>query len=126
MTINGAIIQLVMMAEDSMMPNIFRPALDKVIETISELDPKPRWIPCSERLPEEDKQEYLVTAKALKRNCLDMASFTTDLYSVDKYDFYDRKGEPGWYFLDSELGFVELHDVIAWMPLPEPYKGVER
>ena len=42
MTINGAITQLVMMTENSMMPNIFRPALNKVIETISELEPEPR------------------------------------------------------------------------------------
>lgn len=53
MTINGAITQLVMMVENSMMPNIFRPALDKVIETISELEPEPHWIPCSEMLPEK-------------------------------------------------------------------------
>ena len=52
MTINGAITQLVMMTENSMMPNIFRPALNKVIETISELEPQSHWIPCSERLPE--------------------------------------------------------------------------
>ena len=38
--------QLVELAEHPMMPIVFRPALDKVIETISELTESPHWIPC--------------------------------------------------------------------------------
>lgn len=57
MTLNEAIMQLVEMRENSMMPIIFKPYLDKVIETISECDEPsdiPHWIPCSERMPDED------------------------------------------------------------------------
>lgn len=38
MTLNGAIMQLVEMREDSMMPEMFRPCFDKVIETVSECE----------------------------------------------------------------------------------------
>ena len=41
MTLNGAITQLVLLSEHPMMPVIFRPAIQKVIETISELDAQP-------------------------------------------------------------------------------------
>ena len=63
----------------------------------------PRWVPVSERLPEEDG-EYFVTV-------------------LDSYS-----GRP---FVDSSHyftgnvnnnGFYKAYKVIAWMPLPEPYK----
>ena len=38
MTLNGAIMQLVELSEHPIMPVIFRPAIQKVIETISELE----------------------------------------------------------------------------------------
>lgn len=38
MTLNGAIMQLVEMRENSMMPMVFKPYFDKVIETISECE----------------------------------------------------------------------------------------
>ena len=46
MTLNGAIMQLVEMRENSLMPIIFKPYFDKVIETVSECE-EPRngkWI----------------------------------------------------------------------------------
>ena len=55
--------QLVEMRENSMMPDLFKPYLDKVIETISEcVEPSeiPHWIPCNEKLPKEE-DFYLVT-----------------------------------------------------------------
>lgn len=58
---------------------------------------KTRWIPCSERLPEE-KGEYLVSfGKNTK----------TVIETFDGVYFSERN-----YFLQPE----------AWMPLPEPYK----
>lgn len=64
---------------------------------------EPQWIPCSERLPEEGG-EYLVTAE----------DYTTEVivlsYDADASDWSDY--------------FDNMYDeVIAWMPLPEPYKG---
>lgn len=38
MTLNGAIMQLFEMRENSMMPEVFKPYFDKVIETVSECE----------------------------------------------------------------------------------------
>ena len=50
MTINGAIMELVMLCEHPMMPNFFKPSIQKVIETISEaelVEPKTEPQTCS-------------------------------------------------------------------------------
>ena len=65
------------------------------------------WIPCSERLPECGVGlHYLVTLK-------DGHEFMDDVYEA----FFDKYG---WHVGDNELAD---DDVIAWMPLPKPYKG---
>ncbi|MEE3344509.1 MAG: DUF551 domain-containing protein [Bacilli bacterium] len=60
------------------------------------------WIPCSERLPEEDG-EYLVTTKW-------KGSYSGDVYIETNIDVYWEK-----------LKEWDNNDIIAWMPLPEPY-----
>ncbi len=62
-----------------------------------------RWIPCSERLP-DDFGDYLVTKKAIGWNC--------EEYNSNDIAYFDNKG------------FHKAEDVIAWMPLPNPYEGV--
>jgi hypothetical protein len=80
-----------------------------------------RWISVSERLPEE-MGTYLVTLKRLSGELIiDMMSFAKDLHKVDEFDF-PNKHKSGWYDYDSEYGYWECTTVIAWMPLPEPYK----
>lgn len=59
-----------------------------------------RWIPVTERLPEID-EECLVTIKGNYKPYM----------SIDQYFAY------GW----DDYG----DDVVAWMPLPEPWKGDE-
>lgn len=64
------------------------------------------WIPCSERLPEAGRfRHYLITL-------LDEHSYMDDVYEA----WYTERG----WWLGEEL----LLDgaVIAWQPLPEPYK----
>ena len=80
------------------------------------------WIPVSERLPEK-RGDYLVTQKATFTDYvyISVAGYALNLHDVDEYDFADKK-RPGWYEYDSEWGYHELDDVLAWMPLPEPYK----
>ena len=86
--------------------------LDKGVITIGEFseivdreyqEPS-KWIPCSERLPEKD-----VNVLTYHRN----ESF--DYRYVSWIDDYSGK----W------AGFIGNlpDDVLAWMPLPEPYKG---
>ena len=67
-----------------------------------------RWIPCSERLPEENGQ-YLITVK---------------YKHVDSYeDIYAEHGEwiDGRWDMFSFGHCGEVEDIIAWMPLPAPY-----
>lgn len=71
-----------------------------------------RWIPCSERLP-EDYTDVLVWFEYFRYgdyNCLYQTYGIGD-YSTE-YDSWMINHETGWHKLR----------VIAWMPLPEPYK----
>lgn len=61
--------------------------------------PQDKWIPISERLPEQDNQSYLVT--------------------VDYGNGLIRACER--FFFNSEIGWNDDY-VIAWQPLPEPYE----
>ena len=93
------------------------------INTLNELPPvapTQRWIPVNERLPEED-EEYLLFGKVDE--------------DEDNYIFigeYDSCGEQFgiWQeqFDRTTLGclgseFYEYASVLAWMPLPQPYKA---
>ena len=61
------------------------------------------WIPCSERLPEDDT-EVLVY-----------------LFENNKSPYIAWLSDGRWY---TEYFEVEREDEpVAWMPLPEPYKG---
>lgn len=42
MTLNGAIMELVMLSEHPMMPVIFKPSIQKIIETVSECEESER------------------------------------------------------------------------------------
>ena len=74
---------------------------EELKEEVEQTEPKQEWIPCEERLPEENGF-YLVTAD----HWHDKAFRSTDLYS-----FIDGK----WYTVHD--------DIIAWMSLPEPWNG---
>lgn len=104
MTLNGAIMQLVELSEHPMMPTIFRPAIQKVIETISELEenPETHWIPVTERLP-DDSRNVLITS----RGGVSMAWYNGS---------YFEKG--------ANTHHRKMQTVTAWCELPEPYKGV--
>ena len=64
-----------------------------------------QWIPCSERLPEYDGEMYLVTdyCEQINRRRLHIS-----------YCYVNREG----FWSDVPMGYK----VVAWMPLPEPYK----
>lgn len=71
--------------------------------------PQGEWIPCSKRLPEE-RGQYLVTTYAYN-----------DYYYVDTLSFHKGK----FYETDDEWGDMVDNDVVAWMPLPKPWKGAD-
>lgn len=66
-----------------------------------------QWIPCSERLPEYDKNVLCYT---------DAEEFIVG-YRVDNW------GQDAW--ITGEFGDGEFN-AIAWMPLPEPYTEEEQ
>ena len=63
------------------------------------------WIPCSERLPEIEADVLL------------------SLRSLDVYTGF-RANTEGSFYVEGE-GYVEFENVIAWQPLPQPYKENE-
>ena len=76
-----------------------------------------KWIPCSERLPELDEDGY--SDKVL----VCFANFT----GCEICEYRDCDDCHGWYVGDTDDNpeDIGIH-VIAWMPLPEPYKEGEQ
>lgn len=82
-----------------------------------------RWIPVDEEKP-KDGTDCLVTYSVTYGNGrVEIATFAEDLYEVDEYNFHDKVGVSGWFYFDDEYGYLEYSEVIAWMPLPEPYRS---
>lgn len=70
------------------------------IDALPSVTPKQRWIPCSERLPEH-RLYVLVTYK---------------------YEYGLIDNGITWYS-ETENKWNTSREVIAWMPLPEPWRG---
>ena len=73
------------------------------------------WIPCSERLPEPNRHDAL----------------NVDVYYLAQTEFGDmivasynesHEGTKWWEQMYSYRIFDD--EIVAWMPLPEPWKGV--
>ena len=83
--------------------------------------PKQRWIPVSERLPKKEG-EYLLWGRVTEDE-EGYYSFIGDFDSdCEKFGVWEEQ------FDRSTLGclgseFFEYYKVIAWMPLPKPYKA---
>lgn len=92
------------------------------LNTIIQALEQTRWIPVSERLPENDGT-YLVTAESIGRRITRIRSFAENLNKVDEYDFPINKC--GWYDYDCEFGYWEDTEVVAWVSLIEPYESQE-
>lgn len=99
-----------------------------IIGCLPSEQPEQRWIPCSERLP-EDIRPVIVTwkntdPKSYYQYIVGKHFTGTACYKNGKWYWYsstteDMLAEYGKY--DSEE-FDEAIECIAWMPLPEPYK----
>ena len=72
----------------------------RTVEGLPSVQPERKWIPVTERPPEK-QGEYLVTTDGSHNEVIDIALFMSD----------------GWH---------KASTILAWMPLPEAYKGGEK
>lgn len=76
----------------------------------------------ADKLPTKEKQ-YLVKTigYASQTPYHNLLYFTNDLCLIDGFSFADKKGIPGFYYYDSEYGYVEFgkDHIIGWMEIPE-------
>ena len=71
------------------------------------------WIPCSERLPNENG-DYLVT---LENGVVKILGYSTTQRTTYPKGFYHIKDGFSWRQMQNP--------VVAWMPLPKPWKGAD-
>ena len=93
---------------------------EQLIHMLPSVKPQePRWIPVSERLPEE-YGEYLITwtTSQSERPFIGISEGEDTL----EYDHEHNRFKFEW-LLDDYIKAYPNVEVIAWMPLPEPYKG---
>ena len=87
----------------------YQEAKIKAIEALER--PEQKWIPCSERLPKNPKSN------------LDIPSYLT---CINDGRMQILAWCDGWNCCFEDDGSIyrdsEFKDVVAWMPLPEPYK----
>lgn len=81
---------------------------------VSEAERPQEWIPCSERLPEVG-HDVLITKEPFKIKGYEQKVIKAKR-SVDP-----RSGKIEWW--SPEFGTLTNKAVLAWMPLPEPYKA---
>lgn len=124
----------------SIEPGMTRIGILQAIQEQPTIEPKRktgRWIPCSERLP-EDTVIVTVETKTFKHKYVCEAVWVPRWSKKAEYDNWEdcseyNEDEDEYYVLEGwyervhnwdEYSFVGIEDdVIAWMPLPEPYKG---
>lgn len=84
----------------------------EMLDELESLPSAPRWIPVSERLPEEHKEEEI-----------DVLCFTIhQTMLVASYGkLYPLSDEVGW--ITNEYNRLDVSSVLAWMPLPKLWKG---
>ena len=75
-------------------------ALELAIEVLK----KNQWIPCSERLP-EDNIDVLI-----------QPAWAEDVWHLERASYEDDK----WHCCCNTF---DKEEIIAWMPLPKPYKA---
>ena len=97
---------------------------ERVIEIVNQLAEEyvpetnvGKWIPCSERLPQEEESEGTLcrVVNVMLKNGIVTSGWCNR---------YLKK----WYVLDYHSDYPVQHeyeDIIAWQPLPEPYQPEE-
>ena len=103
---------------DGLYPQGLNCEIQEAVNALPSAQPEQRWIPCSERLPEE-YGEFLVTMTE-KAKAKDLG-FDIDETYIRKM----RYNSNGWQLprhIPSWINEAVKDEVLAWMPLPEPYQ----
>ena len=119
--------------EDRMQDDKFMCPVMKVLDVLEIVEEAPtvepmKWIPCSEGLPEERDsvfKKFKGTNKwrdAMFESISDEVNITVELSDGTRKTKTSYTIDGKWKY-EKELG-IEMR-VIAWMPLPEPYKDGE-
>ena len=86
---------------------------------LSVIKSEPHWTPCSEELPKENGH-YLVTFHQTATE--EDLGFDMDDTDVRKMRYDTKHGWRTPRHIPSWINDVVVSTVLAWMPLPEPYK----
>lgn len=81
-----------------------------IIENLPSAELEQKWIPVTERLPKKENKSYWVCTDT-KYQC--ECRWTNNMYGIGKSNNY------GWSIFD----IPQYTKVVAWMPLPEVYRG---
>lgn len=80
---------------------------------IKALETQLRWIPCSKKLPEPNRSVLV----QLSDDFVDPIQIMTFNISKCEGDFF-------YFWRTQEMGInFDMDDIVAWMPLPEPWEG---
>ena len=81
-------------------------------EELPTIHPEPHWIPVTERPKEEEKSYWVCLEDGGQCQC----RWTNDIYGLGANEW----SKWGW----KKVDLPQFSKVVAYMPLPEPYKGV--
>lgn len=84
--------------------------LDIEREDIDDAPTEPQWIPCSERLPKYGKNVLITNDKG-----------NVSYGRFRGVEFWQEDGDAHWHWKHNTT-----EHVLAWMPLPEPWKGEQK
>jgi len=83
------------------------------IDAMPTIQPEPHWIPVTERLPNKEEKSYWV---CLEGGGQCQCRWTNNVYGLGANEW----SKWGW----KKMDLPQYSKVVAYMPLPEPYKGV--
>lgn len=102
----------------------------EVYKIIQQMETSEKWIPCSERLPEVHEEPYYADHEAILHEsdyvltcCKYRKGFVYAIGSVIHDEVCDSYEWSGLY--DYAECVIDDTQVLAWMPLPEPWKGAD-
>lgn len=101
-------------------------SVEKFVDMLPAADVEPRWIPVTEGLPEEDYE----TGNGVQFSADVLATIVNHKNDGELYVWLLKTVDGKWYdYIPNEDGSQEVPygcEVIAWMPLPKPYKEGEQ